>query len=73
MTDFVKYAGAGALIVATLLALDSLIEILNGNLKRGLTPGWVDFAISYPVLFAIIAVLGVAILGKPAQAVLESA
>jgi len=73
MSDVVDYVKVGALIVAVLLAFSSSIEILDGNFRKGFTPGWVDFAISHPVLFAIIAVLGVAILGKPAQAILENA
>jgi hypothetical protein len=45
-------------IIAALFAMGTVTTILNGNLKQGLTPGWVDFATANPVMFGgIVAVL----------------
>lgn len=50
-------------IVVLLLSLSTAVDIMNGNLKSGLTPGWVNFAISNPYLFTVILVAGTLLFG----------
>ena len=59
-------------IIAILLATSSAFTIMNGDLEGGLTPGWVDFATSYPMVFAFILVIGATIFGAPFVAAVDN-
>jgi hypothetical protein len=63
MSSIRGYFAAGFAILATLFALGTYQDIIHGNLQSGLTPGWVDFAITHPTLFAFILVVGAAVFG----------
>ena len=59
------YAKAIFGTLAILFALNSSLAIMNGNLKSGLTPGWIDFAMAHPTVFAFILVIGGLLIGEP--------
>jgi len=63
MTDIRGYIAAGFAILAVLFALSTYQDIIHGNLNEGLTPGWIDFAIAHPTLFALMLVAGAALFG----------
>lgn len=67
------YAKGGLLILALLLAFDTATEIMHGNIEQGLTPGWTNFAIAHPTLFAFILVGGAATFGQAFIAVVDNA
>ncbi|RLM89902.1 hypothetical protein [Haloarcula sp. Atlit-7R] len=71
MSDIRKAVTAVCLIIASLLAYNSYIAIMNGNFEKGLVPWWTDFAIANPMLFALILVGGTALLGAPFRAIFE--
>lgn len=76
MEDF-DLRGIAAVVlvfIAGAMAIGTYFQLQRGeiSLQDALTPGWVDFAVTYPVLFSIIAVLGVLILGKVFVAFLDS-
>jgi hypothetical protein len=60
-----RYIAGAFAILAVLLAFKSATDILQGNLEPGLTPGWIGFATSHPMLFAFILVAGAAVFGTP--------
>ncbi|WP_152418359.1 hypothetical protein [Halorubrum aidingense] len=65
MINPLNYIKAGFAILAVLLAYSSAMTIMNGNLKEGLTPGWIDFATSNPMMFALLLVIGGMLIGAP--------
>jgi len=69
MSKIREYAAVCCFTIAVLMAYSSATTIMQGNLKQGLTPWWIDFAISNPMLFAIILVGGTALIGAPFKAI----
>jgi len=65
VTNPLNYIKGGFAILALLLAYSSAMTIMNGNLKEGLTPGWIDFATSHPTIFALLLVIGAMLIGAP--------
>jgi hypothetical protein len=73
MSGPIDWIRAGFLIFAALFALSTYNTILNGNLEAGLTPGWMDFAVAHPMLFAFILIIGAVVIGGPFVAAMENA
>ncbi|WP_157972729.1 hypothetical protein [Haloprofundus halophilus] len=72
MSDLVKYISGGLLIAAMLGALRSASSALNGNLEQAFTPGWIDFAVAYPTLTALVLVGGTILFGGSFIAAVEN-
>jgi hypothetical protein len=73
MSQWLDYLKAGFVVLAALFTIDTYTTIVNGNLKAGLTPGWMDFAVAHPMLFALALVIGAAVIGGPFVAAVENA
>lgn len=73
MTNPIDYIKTGLVVIAAVLAYSSATAIMRGDFEAGLTPGWIDFATSHPIAFALIAVFGAALIGRSFIAVLENA
>lgn len=52
-------------IIALLFAVSTAFSIMRGDLEEGLTPGWIDFATTHPMVFAFVLVVGSAVFGTP--------
>lgn len=73
MTNPIDYIKAGLVVIGAVLAYRSATAIMRGDFEAGFTPGWIDFATSHPLVFALIAVIGAALIGRSFIAVLENA
>lgn len=58
MSNIRGYVVAGITVLTVVFALSTYQDIIHGNLKAGLIPSWIDFAIAHPTLFAFILVVG---------------
>lgn len=73
MTKPIDYIKTGLVVIAAVLAYRSATAIMRRDFEAGLTPGWIDSATSHPIVFALIAVFGAALIGRSFIAVLENA
>ena len=66
--------GVGFVVIACVLIAGSVLSLLNGQLTltEFLTPGWTDFALEYPQLFAFGLVVGTLLFGDNFIAFVES-
>lgn len=73
MSNIRGYVAAGITVLTVVFALSTYQDIIHGNLKAGLIPSWIDFAIAHPTLFAFILVVGAALFGGSFIAAMSNA
>ncbi|QFU81671.1 hypothetical protein [Natronorubrum aibiense] len=68
----IAVVGGAMVVVAGLLSLSTARDLLNGDMMA-LKPGWIDFAVAYPTVFAVLIVLLTLVFGGSFVALLDAA